>query len=303
MPQVSLIDGFAGTAAPPRTQPQVTDRLPGPANALRVHQRPLPRAGGRGTQQPTGASPHGGGRQPRSAPLPATRREDEDEQGHGSSPFAVSPLQPSGARLSARQHAPRPGTKRVQPPEPGPQRGSSPREAALPPGPQRCQRPRLRFQREAAPGGPGTKGPLSPPRSGGAGPGGRAAPAAPSGGPAPGRSVKVKAVRHAEGPQLSRELAPAPPASNLPGTAAPPPFPAPPPYRGSPRRAQPSPAASRSPPPRGQRPPGAASPPPPFHEETFPSQLPAPPEPGSAPGPPAPHGEQVRQRGAAARQG
>lgn len=165
--------------------------------------------------------------------LSAARREKEDEQGQGH-PVCHTPhpgRQQPGSETDNRDP---PRDVGMQPPSVGPSEAPSPRgswEAAFTPL-------RLSLPAPAAPvsewaaaqRGSGTKGPLSPPRSGGAGSGGRGSLRSPqrrggSGRPAPGRPAAghpVK-VRLAAGPQgtwrdrSSPGSFPQPPANNLPG--------------------------------------------------------------------------------------
>lgn len=178
-----------------------------------------------------------------------------------------------------------PETRACSPPSLGPSEVPSPRgswEAALPPSAAALPAPAATVSEwEAAQHGSGTKGPLSPPRSGGAGSGGRGrlrspqrrgcCGGRPAGSGAPGEGqADGRAARDAGGPELSRELPPASceqPARDR-EPAAPP---GPQRHHSSaptgglvsvPHRAEPRRAASRSPSTHRQRPAGHRLPPP-----------------------------------------
>ncbi|XP_058704809.1 basic salivary proline-rich protein 1-like [Poecile atricapillus] len=226
--------------------------------------------------------------------LSAARREEADEQGQNCPICRTSPSScpDSGSQTGNTDSR----DKRLQTREHGPRRGPFPQGvlgAALSPLSTALRAPAAPVSEwEAALRGSSTKRPLSPRRSGGAGSGGRereprqppvtgrrqrAGPERPAAGHPPKlrdakraklrRGLLPSLTNNPPGPQPRCPSHPrAPPLPHLPGVSAAPP--------DEPRR-----AASQSPPAHSQRPAGYRLPhPPPFHEESFPSQLPARPE-------------------------
>ncbi|XP_065492948.1 proline-rich proteoglycan 2-like [Caloenas nicobarica] len=170
---------------------------------------------------------------------PVCRTPHSGRQEPGSQTDSMDPPETRGAAPRARAPA--------RPFPPG-----GPGKPLRPPPPQRCQRPRLRFQSgKRLNTDPAQRGPCprrgaerrrwlrregEPPKPPATGRRQQAGSGEARGGtPGEGQAVS-RTARDAKGPKLSQEL-PQPPAKNLPGTADPPPLPRA--YRGSPLRAEP----------------------------------------------------------------